>query len=183
MALQSSGQIGLGDIALEMGLVVQNISLTAASTSSTLNDASPSKPNESQPHGMAEFYSYDHSYSSLKTLMGGANNISGGKWFAFCEDKISFFYYHDGGKAMPMVGDKLYSSNRDEYIPFPSALTKIGAALQGPEEEIYYVATTDSTGTITRLDSCEGIEGGGFEPAPGDGDTLDPNPGLEKPRG
>ena len=175
MALQSSGQISLSNIASEMNLLASNISLTAASTSSTLNDASPSKPNESQPHGIAEFYSYDHSYSSLKPLTGGQNNIGGGKWFAFCEDPITSFYFHDGGKEFPVVGNKLYSSNKGEYIPFPSALTRIASAEMGPEEgNDSYVATTDSTGKITRLDSCEGVENPkGVEPAPGD-DTLDP---------
>lgn len=157
MALQGSGQISLSNIASEMGVVASNLSLGGLSTHSTLNDQSPLKPNESQPHGMAEFYSYDHNYSSFKPLMGGNQNSSG-KWFDFCGDSVMFFYYHDGGKDMPVVGDKLYKSDRGSYSPFGAALTKIAAADAPPEGGEYYIATTDSTGKVTRLDSCEGIE-------------------------
>jgi len=175
MALQGSGQISLSDIAAEMSQLASNISLSGLSTSTSLNDASPAKPDESQPHGMAEFYSYDHNYSSLKPLMGGPQNSSG-KWFSFCGDKIQFFYYHDGGKDMPVVGNKLYTSNRGEYIPFNAFVTKIAAADAGPEGGESYVAITDSTGKITSLNNCEGIEPGEGTQNP---DELNAGPGSE----
>ena len=170
MALQGSGQISLSNIAAEMGLIQSNLSLGGLSTHSTLNDQSPLKPNESQPHGMGEFYAYDHSYSSLKPLMGGPRNSSG-KWYDFCGDDVMFFYYHDGGKDMPVVGDKLYTSDRGSYTPFSAFLTKITEADAGPEGAASYIATTDSTGKVTRLDSCEGIgEPGEFGPSPSEPD-------------
>ena len=166
MALQGSGQISLSNIAAEMGQIASNFSLGTASTHSTLNDQSPSKPNESQPHGMAEFYLYDHNYSSFKPLMGGTQNSSG-KWFDFCGDDIKFFYYYDGSKDMPVVSDKLYTSVKGSYVPFGSALTKITAADAGPEGGESYIATTDSTGKITSLDNCEGVEQDPKEPGVG----------------
>lgn len=157
MALQGSGQISLSNIATEMNQIAQNISLGGLSTSTSLNDQSPFKPNEFQPHGMSEFYSYDHSYSSVKPLMGGNQNDFG-KWFDFCGDEVRFFYYHDGGKEMPSTGDRLYYPERGSYIPFGAHLTKITEADAGPSGGTSYIATTDSAGKITRLDSCEGIE-------------------------
>lgn len=155
MALQGSGQISLQNIAAEMGQIASNLSLSSLSTHSTLNDQSPLKPNESQPHGMAEFYSYDHNYSSFKPLMGGNINTSG-KWPDFCGDEMRNFYYYDGSKDMAVVGDRLYTSNRGEYIPFGTGLTKISAADAPPEGGEYYVATTDRDGKITQIDLCEG---------------------------
>lgn len=166
MALQGSGQISLSNIASEMGLTASNLSLGTASTHSTLNDQSPSKPNESQPHGMAEFYSYDHNYSSFKPLMGGNVNSSG-KWFDFCGDEVRNFYYYDGSKDMAVVGDTLYMSDRGSYYPFGTGLTKISAADAPPEGGEYYVATTDTTGKITRLDNCEGVVQDPKEPGVG----------------
>lgn len=167
MALQGSGQISLSNIATEMNQIAQNISLGGLSTSTSLNDQSPFKPNESQPHGMSEFYSYDHSYSSVKPLMGGNRNDFG-KWFDFCGDEVRFFYYHDGSKEMPVVGDRLYTSQFGSYVPFTAQLTKITAADAGPSGGTSEIATTDSSGKITRLDSCEGLE------EPSGPDELDP---------
>ena len=156
MALQGSGQISLSNIATEMNQIAQNISLGGMSTSTSLNDQSPFKPNESQPHGMSEFYSYDHSFSSFKPLMGGTKNPSYSKWFNHCGDDIKFFYAHDGSKDSPNVGDKLYTNDRGSYILFPAAVTKI-EGMEGPSSQ--WVAVTDSSGKITQLNSCEGIEG------------------------
>lgn len=169
MALQGSGQISLSNIATEMNQISQNISLTGLSTHSTLNDQSPFKPNEFFPHGMAEFYAYDHNYSSFKALMGGIQNDSG-KWFEFCEDEVRFFYAHDGGKELPMVGDRLYINDRGNYVPFGAHYTKILPAIQGPEGgETSYIATTDASGKVTRLDTCEGDVAGPGKPGAPDG--------------
>lgn len=59
MALQSSGQISLGDIANEMGVSLSNVSLFAYS-SLNVNQNSTSKPDGSAPHSISEFYGYDH---------------------------------------------------------------------------------------------------------------------------
>lgn len=170
MALQLIGQISLSNITAEMGLINSNVSLGGLSTHSTLNDESPYKPNESQPHGMSEFYAYDHNYSSFKALTGGPQNPSfGGKWFDFCEDRIEFFYAHNGNKDLPMIGDIIYSNNKGNY-------TKVGAVhikLQDPNTSEELMITTDANGAVLRINSCEGVE----QPEePGRGD-----PGLNDP--
>lgn len=59
MALQSSGQISISDIATEFGVLPSNASLTSFSTTN-VNQNSTSKPDGSQPHSISEFYGYDH---------------------------------------------------------------------------------------------------------------------------
>lgn len=59
MALQSSGQISLSNIATEMGVSLSNVSLSTQSTTN-VNQNSTSKPDGSQPHSISEFYGYDH---------------------------------------------------------------------------------------------------------------------------
>ena len=109
MALQLGGQISLSNITAEMGQINSNVSLTSLSTHSTLNDSSPSKPNETQPHAMSEFFAYDHSYSSLKNLMGSSQVSTRTKWFDVCVEDMKFFYFHDGSGKLPVVGDYIYT--------------------------------------------------------------------------
>ena len=62
MALQSSGQISLSDIAYEKSpnaIGIADASLTSYSTTN-VNQNSTSKPDGSQPHSISEFYGYDH---------------------------------------------------------------------------------------------------------------------------
>lgn len=68
MALQSSGQISLSNIATEMGVSLSNVSLGTQSTTN-VNQASTSKPDGSQPHSISEFYGYDHNASSAPELV------------------------------------------------------------------------------------------------------------------
>lgn len=155
-----------------MLLVSSNVSLTNLSTHSTLNDESPSKPNESQPHGMSEFFAYDHSYSSYKSLSGGVENPTfAGKWFNFCADEINSFYFHDGSKEMPVVGNTIYINSKGNMMPIGTSHVKITAA-NSVEEEFPFVATT-SAGKVTAINSCDGVEppkagepGGGLEEDP-----------------
>lgn len=169
MALQIGGQISLSNIAGEMNQIGQNISLVAMSTSSTLNDQSPSKPNEAAPHGISEFYSYDHSYSSLKALMGGSENpTTSGKWFDFCSDDMKTFYAHDGSKDFPQVGDGIYLNDRGSYYLVGSSFILIGH----PEMTESFVVRTDN-GKVMDINSCEGIGGDPKEPGVG-GPDEDP---------
>ena len=63
MALTSSGQISMSDIRSELG-DSGSISLKEASDGTiaaiNTNNASADRPDESAPHAMTEFYSYDH---------------------------------------------------------------------------------------------------------------------------
>lgn len=68
MALQSSGAISISEIGAELNQGTgQTISLYEAErgTYEAINSASASKPNGVDPHSMSEWYSYDHSASSL----------------------------------------------------------------------------------------------------------------------
>lgn len=162
MALQSSGQISLGNIATEMTLLAQNISLTAASTSSTLNDASPSKPNESQPHGIAEFYSYDHNYSEgggVKQLMGSSTNYNTrGKWFesGVCDQDMSFFYSHNGSKNLPVVGDTVYGDNKGN-VPLSNGYYRID--VPGGFGAGYAIQAGNNKGIVLLIEECFGGAG------------------------
>ena len=70
MALQSSGQIKMSELNVEFGLQeTRRLSLKDASdgTASTINtaNASTDRPDGTAPHAISEFYSYDHSASSV----------------------------------------------------------------------------------------------------------------------
>lgn len=74
MALQSSGQISLSNIASEKGVSLSNVSLNTLSTTS-INQNSAVYPNGTQPHGISEFYGYDHNASPPASLT--PINVSG----------------------------------------------------------------------------------------------------------
>ena len=174
MALQLGGQISLSQITAEMGLISQNVSLTNLSTHSTLNDQSPMKPDESQPHAMSEFFAYDHSYSSFKSLSGGVENPTfAGKWFNFCGDDISSFYSHDGSNDMPEVGDTIYINNKGDMTPIGTSHVKLSGEFDEKVGSSVFVATTNS-GTVISINSCEGVE----DPKePGPDEPVDPRLG------
>lgn len=173
MALQGSGQISLSNIAGEMNQLSQDVSLVAMSTSSTLNAQSPSKPDEAAPHGISEFYSYDHSYSSLKAMSGGPlNSIFSGKWFDFCFDDTKFFYAHSGSGDLPVKNDQVYQNDRGSYYAAGQGYIKV----IDPKMGITYVIETNSAGFVVDVQSCEGIEPGGPK-EPGFGGE----PGFEEP--
>ena len=70
MALQSSGQIKMSELNAEFGLLeTRMLSLKDASdgTAGTINtaNASTDRPDGTAPHAISEFYSYDHSASSV----------------------------------------------------------------------------------------------------------------------
>lgn len=73
MALQSSGQISMFNIRTEKGLSGQ-VSLTTLSTSN-VNQYSTSKPNGTAPHGIKEFYGYNHSADPI-------TSFNASYWFA-----------------------------------------------------------------------------------------------------
>lgn len=77
MALQTSGQISLSNVAGEKGVTLSNVSLVTLSTTSINTDpCNTTNPNNGAPHSIAEFYGYDHSCVTPPT---GLNqfNISG----------------------------------------------------------------------------------------------------------
>ena len=162
MALQIGGQISLSNITGEMGIVNSNVSLGGLSTHSTLNDQSPYKPNESQPHAMSEFFAYDHSYSSLKAMSGGpARSQIEGKWFDFCSDDAKFFYAHDGSGDLPAINDQVYGNDRGSYYTLGQGLLKV---VHPEDPTISFIIQTNSSGTVIDINSCEGVGGDPKDP-------------------
>lgn len=60
MALPSSGQISILDIATELGISATNESLQSLA-GKTLNDCSSAQPSTSAPYSLSDWYEYDHS--------------------------------------------------------------------------------------------------------------------------
>ena len=61
MALQTSGQISMSNIANEKGETLSNVSLSTLSTTSINTDpCNPTNPNNGAPYATSEFYGYDH---------------------------------------------------------------------------------------------------------------------------
>ena len=179
MALQIGGQISLSNITAEMGQINSNVSLGGLSTHSTLNDQSPSKPNESQPHAMSEFFAYDHSYSSLKNLMGSSEVSTRVKWFDVCLEDMKFFYFHNGTGKLPLVGNYIYTNQSGSLTG--TAHIKIQGVEDFDKAEI--VIATVSGVRVTTINSCEGIGEGPNDPGlnPGPSEPSEPGSGDEDP--
>jgi len=115
MALTASGQLSLGDIATEMGVSLSNVSLTTQSTTG-INTNSTSKPDGSTPHAISEFYSYDHSASSLTAFAVDETPYDFPE--VACESgRETAEWYHDGGGTYPTDGDNVYTDSGGETIP------------------------------------------------------------------
>ena len=153
MALQSSGQISLADIAAERGVFPVNASLTSYSTTN-VNQNSTSKPDGSQPHSISEFYGYDHNASPPVGL--SPINLSGP--FESLE-----FACNVGGEFAPWE----YYYSGDSFV--------VGSQLfldaDGNEKAEANSAWYSSTGTVYQLDDgatlvfeqpCGGGKGGKF---------------------
>ena len=109
MALTTSGQLSLGDIATEMGVSLSNVSLTTQSTTG-INTNSESKPDGSTPHAISEFYSYDHSATSLTAFVVDENPY--GDFGEACDfGTFNAEWYHDGGGTYPTPGDTVYTDS------------------------------------------------------------------------
>jgi len=116
MALTASGQLSLGDIAIEMGVSPSNVSLTTQSTTG-INTNSTSKPDGSTPHAVSEFYSYDHSASpSLTAFNVDATPYEGGE-VACSEGFANTTWYHGGGGDYPTDGDTVYTDSGGSTNP------------------------------------------------------------------
>ena len=112
MALQSSGQISLSNIATEKGASTSHISL--ASMNFSINNASPSKPNTSTPHAMSEWYGYDHNYSAAVTVTPINVRVTFGEQTPFgeapsvCNLSDVITLYKSGTEGMPQQGDSVW---------------------------------------------------------------------------
>ena len=116
MALTASGQLSLGDIAIEMGVSPSNVSLTTQSTTG-INTNSTSKPDGSTPHAVSEFYSYDHSASPSLTAFNVDENTYGDPGSACASGTFNAEWYHDGAGAYPTDGDTVYTDSGGSTNP------------------------------------------------------------------
>lgn len=142
MALTASGQLSLGDIAIEMGVSPSNVSLTTQSTTS-INTNSESKPDGSTPHAVSEFYSYDHSASPPLTAFNVDENTYGDPGSACASGTFNAEWYHDGAGAYPTDGDTVYTDS---------------GGTTNPSDGIYWMDNNSviniSSGVVTQSASC-----------------------------
>ncbi len=98
MALQSSGQISLEDIADELGESLSNVSLAQMGL-----DAG-----KVLPHAISEFYGYSHVTYSTWTGSSRANSS-----VVACSYSVNQTYYHNNGSGgsdtYPAINDYVYS--------------------------------------------------------------------------
>ena len=143
MALVSSGQLSIGSISSEKGLIPLNASL--ASLSSTgINQDSALKPNGIAPHSISEFYGYDHNASPPVELT--VFNISSEFYpesaAACAEGPFGVTQlYHNGSGETPFAGDTIFDD--ESGTPFSGQV--------GPESW-YWVADGGAGYSITLND-------------------------------
>tara|TARA_B110001452_G_C15122350_1_gene391193 strand:- start:507 stop:917 length:411 start_codon:yes stop_codon:yes gene_type:complete len=103
MALQSSGQIEMSEIAAELGESLSNVSLGTMS-----DDAGLSAPDQ-----MSDFYGYSHSSSSSfsSSKRGSTSNTA-------CGSLVNQTYYHNNGSG----GSSTYVDVND-YVYFDSNMS------------------------------------------------------------
>jgi len=142
MALTASGQISLGDIAIEMGVSPSNVSLTTQSTTG-INTNSTSKPDGSTPHAISEFYSYDHSASPPLRAFNVDENTYGDPGSACASGTSNAEWYHDGEGEYPTDGDTVYTDS---------------GGTTNPEDGIYWMDNNSiiniSSGVVIQSANC-----------------------------
>ena len=111
MALQSSGEIKMSQINTELGRTsTATISLDDAEngTYATINTASSSYPNASNPAAMSEWYSYDHSASAASGYDGSLSRDPAEQGEA-CQIEAGEQVYKNGASSTPVNLDELYT--------------------------------------------------------------------------
>lgn len=132
MALPTSGQLSLRDIASELGAAFTNISL--GSMSDSVGFAAPDK--------VSDFYGYSN-LTAFYTTQTQPKPV-----FA-CNTTLINTYYHNGSGLLPVVGDTVFQSNQttfDASVNRGSSTASSGGAFQ--------VYTTNSSGVVTAVIIC-----------------------------
>ena len=112
MALAASGQISISQINTELGRTstTTNTSLAQCSdgTNGTINtaNATADRPNTTAPHSMSEFYSYNHTLSSVTLFLAAGPSRSSN-----CGSDIETKFYHDGSGTLPVRGDSIFTNS------------------------------------------------------------------------
>lgn len=124
MALVSSGQISISDIYTEIngsgpGLNAGiGMAELAGGTYGTINTNSPSYPNDTAPHSISEWYSYDHSASGV-SLTEWIGNGPHPMYFNACGAEPDTAFYHNGGGPEPTTGDTVYTDSSGTSVAEP----------------------------------------------------------------
>jgi hypothetical protein len=129
MALQSSGEISLDDIRIELGLSQSNVSLGSMSNTAGKSD----------PDAMSEFYGYSGSttwYSFTSTTSPNS--------FA-CFITASGTRWTDAVNAQISVGDKIRTNSAGTGLPS-------SGNYKHDSEDVAY--TVNSSGIITNIANC-----------------------------
>jgi hypothetical protein len=142
MALQKTGQISLSNIASEKGVSTTNLSLQAESIFS-INQFSLLKPDQSAPHGVSEFYGYNHSFAPAVSLTSFATSEMMFRSGAFeaCGLATRSTAYHTGTGKYPEVGNTIYATSDGSQV------FGWGAAAYGTSQAFQ----TDSSSVVTAL--------------------------------
>lgn len=84
MALQSSGQISFGNIALEKNIPLSNLSLnTLATTNFNTDPCNLSNADNGAPHSLSEWFGYDHS-----CITSSGPELVQETWLGFYRDEL-----------------------------------------------------------------------------------------------
>jgi len=132
MALPTSGQLSLRDIASELGAAFTNISL--GSMSDSVGFAAPDK--------VSDFYGYSN-------LTAFYTTVTQPKPVFACNTTLINTYYHNGSGLLPVVGDTVFQSNQttfDASVNRGSSTASSGGAFQ--------VYTTNASGVVTAVIIC-----------------------------
>lgn len=119
MALPSSGQISFSDINTELGQSSDaQLSLNDAANGNvdTINTNSSNIPDSSTPHGISEWYSYDHSASGASLTEFNAGGPFPSVADACEAQDNSNVFYHNGGGTFPTLDDLIYEDEEGNNI-------------------------------------------------------------------
>jgi len=117
MALVSSGQISISDIYTEIngsgpGLNAGiGMAELAGGTYGTINTNSTSYPNDSVPHAINEWYSYDHNASGTSYNEWTGDGPHPNSEFACVVEEPTTSFWHDGSGGDPSPGDTVYTDD------------------------------------------------------------------------
>ena len=145
MAVPDSGTVSMRGIRAELGennysstsVQYTNISLKdmCSGVTATINTANDSanRPDDSAPHSVSEFYSYDHDASSLSEV----NITIGSSGAIVCDGELFPTYYHNGGDGFPSSGDRIYANSNGT-----GELSSDYFKIEG--DSVYYQYSTES---------------------------------------
>tara|TARA_R110001592_G_scaffold204577_1_gene454647 strand:+ start:22409 stop:22867 length:459 start_codon:yes stop_codon:yes gene_type:complete len=144
MAVPSSGQLSLRSIKRELvydnyyysaGLANVSLKDTSDGTVDTINTHSDSYPNGVAPHGMSEFYSYDHDATGLTSFTSSLGHKTQA---TACGLSLNQTYYHNGSGTFPAIGDQCYSNSAGTTALIGKKHYRMGTGT-------FYISTTLAT--------------------------------------